>query len=65
MLLETIVFNNPGLTLKSLEYRATNPVLVNCEATINGAWLSDSKARLWCVDENGVVGMVGIAEKAE
>ncbi|KAF8350669.1 hypothetical protein F5887DRAFT_940389 [Amanita rubescens] len=64
MLLETAAFHNPGLMLKSLEYRATNPMFVNREMTINGTWLDDSTARLWCMDEKGVVGMVGSVEKA-
>jgi len=64
MLLETVAFHNPGLMLKSLEYRAINPMFVNREMTINGTWLNDSTARLWCMDEKGVVGMIGSIEKA-
>lgn len=63
MLLETAAFHNPGLMLKSLEYRATNPMVVNREMTINGTWLDDSTARLWCMDETGIVGMVGSIDR--
>ncbi|KAF8636523.1 hypothetical protein AX17_003336 [Amanita inopinata Kibby_2008] len=64
MLLETAVLNNPGLKLKSFDYRATNPMVVNRKVSIHGAWINQSRATLWCADENGVVGMVGSIEKA-
>ncbi|KAF8625797.1 hypothetical protein AX15_005184 [Amanita polypyramis BW_CC] len=64
MLLEATAFNNPDIKLKSLAYRAVNPMIVNHKMTIHGTWLDNSTAKLWCVDENGVVGMVGSMEKA-
>ncbi|PFH54315.1 hypothetical protein AMATHDRAFT_135843 [Amanita thiersii Skay4041] len=63
MLLEAAVFHNPGLKLKTFEYRATNPLIVNRKITIHGLWNDRKSAKLWCVDENGVVGMVGSIEK--
>jgi len=62
MLLETVNFHYPGLQFQSLEYRATNPMFVNKEMTINGKWLSDSSLRVWCQDESGIVGMRGLIE---
>jgi hydroxyacyl-ACP dehydratase HTD2-like protein with hotdog domain len=59
MLLETIVYHKPEAMLKTFEYRATNPVIVNRPVTVNGAWENKKTAVLWCVDGNGVVGMTG------
>ena len=59
MLLETAVFHNPGLQLKSFEYRARNPMVVKRTISIHGSWTDNSSIKLWCVDEDGVVGMTG------
>jgi hydroxyacyl-ACP dehydratase HTD2-like protein with hotdog domain len=63
MLLETAALSNPGLRIKSFEYRAVNPMFVNRTVTLNGTWLDDSTAKLWCADQSGVVGMIGTIEK--
>jgi len=60
MLLETANFHNPGLQIKTFEYRAHNPVYVNRISTIHGAWDDSTSIKLWCIDEDGVVGMVGL-----
>ena len=65
MLLETAALNDPDMKLKSFEYRAVNPIFVNHKMTLHGMWLNDSTAKLWCIDENGVVGMIGSIEKAD
>ena len=59
MLLETVTFHNPGLQLTSFEYCARNPMAVKRAMTINGSWTDENIIKLWCVDENGVVGMTG------
>ena len=65
MLLETAVFTHPDLKLKSFEYRALNPLVVNQPVTIHGAWekASEDKSEkallVWAVGENDVVGMSG------
>jgi len=59
MLLETVKFHNPMLQITHFEYRARNPMFVNQPLTFNGVWGSDNSATLWCVDEEGVVGMTG------
>jgi hypothetical protein len=59
MLLETAVLNKPDIRVKSFEYRATNPMIVDRGATVNGKWTSNVTAQLWCIDEQGVVGMTG------
>lgn len=61
MLLETTMFCNPDINLKSFEYRARNPLVANQTLTINGTW-KDNTADLWCVNEKGVVGMTGTVE---
>ncbi|KAF5381102.1 hypothetical protein D9615_003989 [Tricholomella constricta] len=62
MLLETAIFHNPGLQLKSFEYRARNPIFVNRTSTIRGAWKDNTSVKLWCVDDEGVVGMTGMVQ---
>ena len=57
MLLEVLQHHKPGLQLRAFEYRAHNPVFVNCNSTIHGALTSENKAVVWCVDDDGVVGM--------
>lgn len=59
MLLETAVFFHPEIQIKSFEYRARNPVIVNRLSTIKGVWIDKATIKLWCIDEDGVVGMTG------
>ncbi|KAG7452482.1 uncharacterized protein BT62DRAFT_925035 [Guyanagaster necrorhizus] len=58
MMLEIATEQNPGVEIKTFEYQATNPLIVNRKHTIFGRWTGD-KAFLWCRDEDGVVGMTG------
>ncbi|KAI0273767.1 hypothetical protein BC834DRAFT_228405 [Gloeopeniophorella convolvens] len=60
MLLETLAYHHPEAQMKSFEYRALNPVVVNRRLTFHGAWNGSSEIALWVVDEAGVVGMKGI-----
>ncbi|KAF9464741.1 hypothetical protein BDZ94DRAFT_1216020 [Collybia nuda] len=60
MLLEIASLNNPDRTIKSFEYRARNPVIVNQPSTINGVKKDGNTVFLWCVDGDGVVGMTGL-----
>lgn len=62
MFLEATVFHNPDVQLKSFEYRARNPMIVGRAMSIHGAWKDNSSVKLWCVDEDGVVGMTGTVE---
>ncbi|EGN95966.1 hypothetical protein SERLA73DRAFT_59745 [Serpula lacrymans var. lacrymans S7.3] len=59
MLLEAVVFQKPGLKIKSFDYRARNPVIVSRPVIINGTWMDESRVELWSTDDNGVVGMTG------
>ncbi|TRM56219.1 hypothetical protein BD626DRAFT_520401 [Schizophyllum amplum] len=59
MLLETLAYNFPAAQPAYFEYRARNPLVVGRACTIFGAWNDERTALLWCVDENGVVGMTG------
>jgi hydroxyacyl-ACP dehydratase HTD2-like protein with hotdog domain len=59
MLLETVKFHHRAIEIKSFEYRARNPVIVNRSMTIHGAWVDKSSIELWTLDEDGVVGMTG------
>ncbi|KAJ7582659.1 hypothetical protein C8J56DRAFT_955398 [Mycena floridula] len=60
MLLETVMKAEPGFLLTKFVYRATNPMIVNKSITICGHWKDEGKtAELWCLDEDGVVGMTG------
>lgn len=62
LLLDTTIFHIPDIKLKSFEYRAINPMVINKEVTIHGAWdtSGEEKALLvWAVDEDDVVGMSG------
>ncbi len=58
MMLETATDQNPGVEIKTFEYQATNPLIVNRKHTIFGQWTGD-KAFMWCQDEDRVVGMTG------
>lgn len=59
MLLEAAAFNKPDIRIKTFDYRATNPLIVDRKTTINGVWTGKDVAQLWCVDEQGIVGMTG------
>ena len=66
MLLDTAVHHHPELKLKTFEYRALNPLVVNKAITVHGAWEktvtadSSEKALLvWAIDDQDVVGMSG------
>ncbi|KAI0306445.1 hypothetical protein B0F90DRAFT_1622992 [Multifurca ochricompacta] len=61
MLLETLTYNHPDAQLKSFEYRALNPVVVNSNLTFYGTWSGRQEIILWVQDEAGVVGMRGKA----
>ncbi|KAF8163336.1 hypothetical protein B0H34DRAFT_319543 [Crassisporium funariophilum] len=62
MLLEAVTFHFPKAKIHHFEYRATNPLFVNRELTINGSWVDESTVQMWCCDANGVVGMTGRVE---
>ncbi|KAF8964041.1 hypothetical protein BDZ97DRAFT_1904599 [Flammula alnicola] len=62
MLLDTVNFHHPEAKFHKFEYRATNPLFVNRELTINGVWLDKTNIQLWCTDAGGVVGMTGTVE---
>jgi hydroxyacyl-ACP dehydratase HTD2-like protein with hotdog domain len=72
MMLETLCFYHPeaATTIRSFEYRAVNPMVVNKVITINGAWVGSKDsgpnrtAKLWVVNEDGYVGMTGTVELA-
>jgi hydroxyacyl-ACP dehydratase HTD2-like protein with hotdog domain len=59
MLLETLAFHKPDVRMKSFNYRAINPIVVNRPCTILVAWEGSRQAVLWAEDGEGVVGMVG------
>jgi len=59
MLLETLAHYHPEAQMRSFEYRALNPVVVNRELTFYGAWTGTKEIVLWVQDETGVVGMKG------
>jgi hydroxyacyl-ACP dehydratase HTD2-like protein with hotdog domain len=60
MLLEALVFHKPDVQIKSFEYRAVNPVIVNRQCNIHGSWESPNSVILWAQDDDGVVGMTGM-----
>lgn len=63
MLLESFAFGaNKGAQLKSLAYRAQNPLFVNSELTLAGSWENAKTAKVWCVSQDSVVGMTGTVE---
>jgi len=61
MMLESFVFCRPDVQgkLRSFEYRARNPLVVNQTITLYGAWENDKSVQVWAKDENGTVGMTG------
>jgi hydroxyacyl-ACP dehydratase HTD2-like protein with hotdog domain len=60
MLLETLAYHHPEVQMKSFEYRALNPVIVNRELTFHGSMSGSNEIVLWVQDEAGVVGMKGV-----
>ena len=60
MLLETLAYHHPEVHMKSFEYRALNPVIVNRELTFHGSKSGSNEIALWVQDEAGVVGMKGL-----
>lgn len=59
MLLETVKFHHRAVRIKSFEYRARNPIIVNRSITIHGVWVDEFSIELWTQDEDGAVGMTG------
>ncbi|KAJ6596939.1 hypothetical protein DFH09DRAFT_904224 [Mycena vulgaris] len=59
LLLEVVKFHKPTAQIAHFEYRARNPVIVNHPMTINGVWVDEHTATVWCENEEGVVGMTG------
>lgn len=65
MLLDATIYHHPELKLKTFEYRALNPLVVNRAVTIHGAWekdsepLNDKALLVWAIDDQDVVGMSG------
>ncbi|KIK57787.1 hypothetical protein GYMLUDRAFT_45978 [Collybiopsis luxurians FD-317 M1] len=63
MLLEAVADHSPKSTIRVFEYRARNPLVVGRSNTIHGKYLTkENSIQLWCVDEEGVVGMTGKVE---
>ncbi|KAJ3903938.1 hypothetical protein F5879DRAFT_802679 [Lentinula edodes] len=62
MLLEAVMHHAPASVIRTFEYRARNPLIVGRANTIHGKYNSDKSIQLWCVDEDGVVGMTGTVE---
>ncbi|KAF7363469.1 Histone H2B [Mycena sanguinolenta] len=65
MLLEAIKFDKPTAQIAHFEYRARNPIIVNRLMTINGVWVDEITATVWCEDDAGVVGMTGTVKLRE
>jgi hydroxyacyl-ACP dehydratase HTD2-like protein with hotdog domain len=59
MLLETLAHYHPEAELRTFEYQALNPVVVNRELNFYGTWSGTKRILLWAQDEAGVVGMKG------
>ncbi|KAI6150417.1 hypothetical protein BKA82DRAFT_4115428 [Pisolithus tinctorius] len=59
MLLEVLLFNQPELRLRTFGYRARNPIIVDRQCTIHGAFTGENTAELWCEDAERVIGMTG------
>ncbi|KAI0035100.1 hypothetical protein K488DRAFT_76873 [Vararia minispora EC-137] len=59
MLLETLAFHYPNVRMRSFDYRALNPVVVDRPCILRGAWEDGKKVFLWAEDEQGIVGMTG------
>ncbi|KAJ6474692.1 hypothetical protein C8R47DRAFT_1179251 [Mycena vitilis] len=65
MLLETTMLQRPKAHFARFEYRARNPIIVNQPVTIAGVWTDRHHASLWCVNNQGVVGMTGSVQLAK
>ncbi|KAJ6502525.1 hypothetical protein C8R45DRAFT_976875 [Mycena sanguinolenta] len=65
MLLEVTKFDKPTAQIAHFEYRARNPVIVNKPMTINGVWIDEHTATVWCEDDAGIVGMTGTVKLHE
>jgi len=59
MLLEAVINHAPKSFIRTFEYRARNPLIVGRAHTIHGKYDENNTIQLWCVDEDGVVGMTG------
>ncbi|THU89515.1 hypothetical protein K435DRAFT_729039 [Dendrothele bispora CBS 962.96] len=59
MLLEAVVDHKPNAQIESFDYRARNPLIVGRKLTVHGKWQNEKTVAVWCVDEDGVVGMTG------
>lgn len=59
MLLEAVADHAPSSLVHTFEYRARNPLIVGRTNTIYGKYHGEKNIQLWCVDEDGVVGMTG------
>jgi len=59
MLLETLAYHHPEIQMKSFEYRALNPIVVDRELTFRGSRSGSNELLLWVEDDVGIVGMKG------
>jgi hydroxyacyl-ACP dehydratase HTD2-like protein with hotdog domain len=59
MLLEGLVDHRPDARIHTFEYRARNPLIVGRKLAVHGHWEDQKTMSLWCMDEDGVVGMTG------
>jgi hydroxyacyl-ACP dehydratase HTD2-like protein with hotdog domain len=59
MLLEVTKFHHPTAQIVHFDYRARNPVIVDRPMIINGLLVDEHTATVWCVNDEGVVGMTG------
>ncbi|KAJ7460802.1 hypothetical protein FB451DRAFT_1270374 [Mycena latifolia] len=64
MLLEVTMLQKPAARIAHFEYRARNPIIVNRPMTISGAWNDEHSATLWCMNDEGVIGMTGSIQLA-
>ncbi|KAJ7132311.1 hypothetical protein C8R44DRAFT_773731 [Mycena epipterygia] len=62
MLLETTMLQKPTARIAHFQYRARNPIIVNRPLTIAGFWNDEHNVTVWCVNDEGVVGMTGTIE---
>ncbi|KAJ7089844.1 hypothetical protein B0H15DRAFT_839470 [Mycena belliarum] len=64
MLLEVAMLQKPTAKIARFDYRARNPIIVNRPMRIAGAWKDEYHAILWCMNDEGVVGMTGAIQLA-
>lgn len=64
MMMETLATCKPEIVVASLEYRATNPLVINIPITIHGA-VDKTKVHMWAEDARGTVGMKGVVRTGE